>query len=395
MKLSSVQVLYSALDVDYPGTHGGSTHVGEAALSLSTLCKHVFLLCKHSKGQPFLECRPNLTIYRFPIPSVSFLRVLCYFLYPFLFSLFLFFFRNISLVYERGRIFGGGAIVTGFLFRKKTVYELNEPILGVPVALGVFKKSSLLYTLLFAWHSFILRCSSFVTLTHKSSLDGISHPHVLLIHYGADPDVFSPQPPDPSLVSTYDLTPGKTLLYVGSFSRWHACDSLLRAFAQVVRHEKSAKLLMVGKGEQVNSLMSLTKRLRLTKSVFFVGKIPLKEVPKYINASDICFALFDRNYLPFQLFGYYYSPIKLHEYKSCGKTVIASDYPQLRELVKNDFNGYTVCETDIPELQKTIRSLLQRPQLLKKMGAYNRREVLRKYTWDKFNLTILEKIFKQ
>mgnify|MGYP001611063012 FL=1 len=303
MKSSSIQVLYSALDVGYPGTHGGSTHVGEAVFSLATLCQHVFLLCKHSKGQSFIEHRHNLTIYRFPIPSISFFRVLCYFLYPFFFSLYLFLFRRISLVYERGRIFGGGATLSGFLFRKKTVYELNEPILGVPVALGRLKKPSLTYAALYIWHTFILRCTDFVTLTHRSSIDGIYHPRVLLIHYGANPITFSPQRADSSLVSHYGLTKGKTLLYVGSFSRWHACDYLLRAFAQLIRHEKSAKLLMVGAGERLDSLVCLTKRLRLTKSVFFVGKIPLKEVPRYINASDICFALFDRHYFPFQLFG--------------------------------------------------------------------------------------------
>ena len=151
---------------------------------------------------------------------------------------------------------------------------------------------------------------------------------------------------------------------------------------------------MVGAGERLASLIELTKRSRLTKSVFFTGKIPLHEVPCYINSSDICFALFDRNYRPFQLFGYYYSPIKLHEYKSCGKAVIASDYPQLRELVKNGINGYTVDETNISALQHSIQYLLQRPSLLKKISSYNRREVLQRYTWDHFNRTILDKVFK-
>ncbi|MBS3064671.1 MAG: glycosyltransferase, partial [DPANN group archaeon] len=117
------------------------------------------------------------------------------------------------------------------------------------------------------------------------------------------------------------------------------------------------------------------------------------KVPSIIGTATICLALFDsKNYLPFQKFGYFYSPIKVHEYKACGKPVIASDIGNLKELVKNNVNGFLVNESDIDEISSAIIKLLKNKKLRAKMGGTNRKEVLETYNWDYVNKQILSRL---
>lgn len=385
-------VVYVAIDVDFPGTHGGSTHVGEAVHSLAKLCQRVYLICKRKKGQSLVEKQAKCTIVRIPSSNLAFLRVLSYCLVPFLVVLCLLITKKIDMIYERGRIFGGGGILAGCMTGKKTVYEIIEPYTIIPVILGDVKENALAWKGINKWHSFIVNRASLVTVTHKSSVAGIHHKRVLFIHTGADPEKFRPEKASRSLVKKYSLVKGKALLYIGSFSRWHGCEYMIRAVAQLAKKDKEIKLMMVGGGQKLQACMRLAKTLGVQENVIFPGKVALEKVPEYINASDICLALFDRQYPPFRKLGYYYSPIKIHEYKACGKPVIASDYPLVREIIKDGVNGFLVDETKISELAAAMKKLMQAPQLMQKMGRKNREEVEKIYNWDHFNEKIVKKL---
>lgn len=390
VRYPALRIVYSALDVDCPGTHGGSTHVAEAVTSLTHFCSRVYLLCHHRHGQRWIESKDKLTYVRLPIPVFSFFRVPWYFFISFFISFFLLLFGRATAVYERARIFGGGAVIAAWICRKPSIYELIEPYATIPVLLGQYSRTSLTWRLLWMWHHFACSLASLITVTHTSSLEGISHNRILFIHTGANPTTFRPNLPVQDLRKTYDLTSGNTLLYVGSFSRWHALEYLLRAVARLVKTNASVKLLLVGQGEKYASCFNLIQKLHLQNHVFFLGARPLSEIPRYINASDICLALFDRTYPPFRKLGYYYSPIKVHEYKSCGKALVVSDYPLLRELVHDSVHGYTVDETNVPVLTKTLQNLLGHKALLQRIGSANRRDVLAHYTWDYFTELILK-----
>lgn len=169
------RILYSAPDVDYPGTHGGSTHVGEAVRSFSFLCEHTYLICAHTRGQPFFERQKNCTIFRVWIPPFSVFRVMSFFLYPFFISFFLALTGKITLIYERARIFGGGAIIGGSFFSLPSVYEMIEPYIDIPILLGTLRKESFLFSLIQTWHSYIISKTKLVTVTHPSFFRTVPH----------------------------------------------------------------------------------------------------------------------------------------------------------------------------------------------------------------------------
>jgi glycosyltransferase involved in cell wall biosynthesis len=74
------------------------------------------------------------------------------------------------------------------------------------------------------------------------------------------------------------------------------------------------------------------------------------------------------------------SPLKIFEYMSCKKAIIASDLPVLREVL-NESNAILVTPDDIKAWITAIR-MTENDTLRKQLGeaAYN--TFLRNYTWD-------------
>ncbi len=64
----------------------------------------------------------------------------------------------------------------------------------------------------------------------------------------------------------------------------------------------------------------------------------------------------------------------------CEKPVIASDYPAIREVVRD--NGILVPPNDVNELANAIVRLYENPKLRTKFGKNGRKFVLNNFTWD-------------
>jgi glycosyltransferase involved in cell wall biosynthesis len=390
-----MQILYSAPDVEIPGTHGGSAHVTEVINSLLKSKNRVYLICRKEKNRKVNEKSKGLELIRIPIFFKSgFFKTLNYFLFTFIISFYLCLFKKVDTVYERGRIFGGAATLVGWVFRKPSIYELNEPVIYVPILTGM-NENSITYKLLRFWHYFTVKKATVITATHKSALAGLPEKKCIVISYGANPDKFNPDTETKDIKEKYGLIDKKAVLYIGSFRPWHQCENIIHTAREVVKQNNKTRFMMIGKGEKFNECKKLVEEFNLQNNVILLGEVSYEEIPAYVNASDICLALFDQNYEPFQKFGYYYSPIKVHEYKACGKPVVASDMGNLRELVKNGKNGLLVDSTKISEISDAILYLIQHEKIARHMGKTNRREVIEEYNWDKINEEILRELRKR
>jgi len=128
---------------------------------------------------------------------------------------------------------------------------------------------------------------------------------------------------------------------------------------------------------------------RLEQFVEFLGFVPHKEIPKYINACDIGTVLL----FPTPRFIKTPYPIKLFEYMICSKPVIASDLPSMGKIVKEAGCGVLVDPTDVDEIADGITYLLNHPEEAKKMGENGRIAVEEKYSWERMEERLL-KIYK-
>jgi len=84
---------------------------------------------------------------------------------------------------------------------------------------------------------------------------------------------------------------------VVSASRLHAqkgVDHCLKTFAQLVAKLPGALYLIAGDGPELSRLESLSKRLGLTKSVRFIGKLDRRELSGCLQAADAFLFLTDR-----------------------------------------------------------------------------------------------------
>lgn len=74
-------------------------------------------------------------------------------------------------------------------------------------------------------------------------------------------------------------------------------------------------------------------------------------------------------------------PTKLFEYMSLGIPVVASDFPQCREVVDGARCGLLVDPTDPRAIGEAIRALATQPDAAREMGERGRAEVARRFNW--------------
>lgn len=75
------------------------------------------------------------------------------------------------------------------------------------------------------------------------------------------------------------------------------------------------------------------------------------------------------------------SPLKLFEYMTAGRPIVASDVPAIREILDTDM-AELIMPDDVKSLVDGIRTALENVELSKRRVEKAYDEVLR-YTWDK------------
>ncbi len=392
-----MNILYSVPDQLVPGFTGGAAHATSVIKALRKEGHKIFLICTESRdiiSDPDLLKDPGIIRFEIKNHPDVYKKNFTQAFRTFLHAVYWLITKKIDLVYERGRIFGGWAITAGWLFRKPTIYEMNEP-------LG--EKKGLLYKLI-KWHNKeVIKKASLITGMHDYFFKDIPEKRYSIkttainpeiITNAADPNIFTPHVKCNHIKERYGLSKGKTILYSGSFAPWHACENMIEVAKKLVKKDKKIKFLLIGNGKKWKTCKYLIDKHKLQNNVTLTHKIPYSEMPAYVSAADICLALFDRNYHEYKESGYYYSPVKLFEYMSAGKPVVASNIGNIKQLITKE-NGFLVDENDIDEVSSAILKLIKNKRLYKKISENNRKLILDKYNWKTINKTVLTELAKR
>jgi len=229
---------------------------------------------------------------------------------------------------------------------------------------------------------FVLRRARGITACspelYQGALDLGAPPQLTrLIVYGADPLTCAPDSAVEELRSQLGLEDnGPVILALGRLVGKKGFHILVQAMAYVVDSHPRARCIIAGEGPQGESLRSLALRLKVAEHIRFPGVVPWNQVSIYMRLSDVCIvpSIHDAGNVDGL-------PTVVLEAMSAGRPVIASNVAGIPLIVSHGETGLLVPEQDPKQLALAICSLLDHPQLARRLGEAGQSRVKQELNW--------------
>ena len=77
------------------------------------------------------------------------------------------------------------------------------------------------------------------------------------------------------------------IVFVGRLAKEKNIDLLLSAQEIINARDKNVNLIIIGDGPDMDEYKKTAKKLKIDSNVFFVGKVPWEEIPKYYRVADV------------------------------------------------------------------------------------------------------------
>ena len=159
--------------------------------------------------------------------------------------------------------------------------------------------------------------------------------------------------------------------YVGVLREWVDLEPVFGALKDL---DAEIKMVVVGKEGGFNENVRLAKKCGVSDRVTFMGMVSYSQVPKYISAIDVCLIPFKKSRISESAL-----PLKLFEYMACGKPVISTELPG----IKNVAGEKVMYATNEKEYKERIAELYKNEELRHEMGKSGREFVAENYDWEK------------
>jgi glycosyltransferase involved in cell wall biosynthesis len=166
-----------------------------------------------------------------------------------------------------------------------------------------------------------------------------------------------PQLVDPDLRKSLFGASDFVIGCLGLVMRYKGYESILRALTAL---DDNFKLLIIGDALDPLYKDSITQYITdhgLSDRVHFTGIVPYKRALEYASVIDVGLVLFDD-----ASWTKYSTPNKLFEYMSLGIPIIATDLPNLSNIIDTYKCGVSVPVSNIQKLCETLRYLKDNPR---------------------------------
>jgi phosphatidylinositol alpha-1,6-mannosyltransferase len=214
---------------------------------------------------------------------------------------------------------------------------------------------------------------------------GWAHGKTHVVYPGVDSQRFRPNADDGSLRAR--LAPGgeTVLLSVARLQKRKGHDLVIKALPELLRHAPRLRYIIVGDGDQRESLRALVGQLHLESVVQFEGAVHDDALPAYFSACDV-FVLPTRvEPYDFEGFGIVYL-----EAAAAGKPSVGGRNGGVPEAVAEGETGVLVSGENVEELVAALRTLCASASARHRMGAAGRARALRDFTWEKAAAAVSE-----
>lgn len=131
-------------------------------------------------------------------------------------------------------------------------------------------------------------------------------------------------------------------------------------------------LLIVGEGDEKESLQNLTQGLGINKAVTFLGFVPREKAPEVYGQADIYVSpSFNEGMANFML-----------ECMALGMPIVATDVGGTRELMVENENGFIIKTGDYNDIVEKLEKFLLDRSLVDRLGKQSRIRA-EKMSWQK------------
>ena len=203
---------------------------------------------------------------------------------------------------------------------------------------------------------------------------GIKENRIFMAPVGADLDLFHPRISPVRIRERYNIdTP--LVSYIGQLHGGQYAEQFIKAAKIVLNSHENITFMVVGGGYRLEELKKLAGALDINERIIFTDAVVHKEVPLYMAAADIAIACFEDNDITRCK-----SPLKIAEYMSCGKPIVASNVGEVNTMLGG---AGVLTEPDNPEdLARGIIKLLGDEPLRKRLSVKARQRAEEIYNWE-------------
>jgi glycosyltransferase involved in cell wall biosynthesis len=371
--------VYMLYDLRLEGHGAGTTHTMELFENLKKIGDEVnlFVPAKPKDAAPYKRA----DISYLPILNIPLLRGVSYQLVLFLYYL-LYRMKHTKpdFIYSRISLFTISPLILSKFLKIPYVVEING--LGID-EMKLSNTSKLIIQIFKVNEKLNYKHAEKIIAVTKGVKEGIKKLYnipdekIIVIENGANTDLFKPIDQKEARKELKFNQDANYVCFVGNLAPWQGVEYLIQSTPLILKEMPNIRFLIVGDGQMKEELINLAAKTGVSDKFIFTGAVPYEEVPKYINASDVCVAPFVR--ARNERIGL--SPLKIYEYLSCGKPVVSSRIPNL-EFIELNNAGILVEPENPEELAKAIIKLLKEEKLREEMGRNGREYVVKYHSWE-------------
>jgi glycosyltransferase involved in cell wall biosynthesis len=249
-------------------------------------------------------------------------------------------------------------------------------VYGIPVVLSLIGRSDVMRLLpapkrayagmLISRADLVVPNSTYYLGMHRKT------PKIRIIPSGVDVHEFSPARRSSTLRRELGLSDDHFLLLsVQRLAPIKRVDMIIRAMAEVVKHNRHVVLVIGGQGEEKHRLQLLVSELGLSDNVKFAGYIDSDRLPEYFASSD-AFAFHSM----IETFG-----IVFAQAMASGLPIVAANTSCIPDVLTPD-NGLFFTPFDTLACADAVLTLANDRPLAKRIGNHNRVRAVREFDWD-------------
>jgi glycogen synthase len=178
----------------------------------------------------------------------------------------------------------------------------------------------------------------------------------------------------------YALAEERLVLYVGRIVQEKGVEVLVRSMPLVLASVPEAKLVVAGKGPELDGIRQLAWELAVSHKILVPGYVNIEDRDRLYKVADC--AVFPSLYEPFGIVAL--------EAMAARTPVVASEVGGLREVVRHAETGITIYPNSPESCAWGIVHTLQHPEWARMRVENAYHEVLTVYNWDTIAASTIE-----